>query len=444
MSQKRMLGFLFLLLLAGGWYGKLGGYYEVAAGSGASIRAGDEKFEKTLYQEANGYYQEALNIQVSRKATNKWIASCEAFYKEMNDFNSRRELLAALEYACGQYPNENSYWERRMELCIESEDYDAAYSVCRAAQEAGIRSEKYEELKQDILYSYFENGRYRSDYGISANGYIPVENGDGWSMISSDGEDESEEEYMQLGYVGENGIFLCENGRDQICYMDLNGVKRGVVKKKVSDFGTYSNGFCNVSYREGRALIDLDGEILAEGLKSCGCFQNGFAPVQKKDGTWGLIGTDGTLIQKNVEDIVMDAAGRYAVSGTVIACKDGSYRFFDEEISKPRNKFAAAGMDILTSDGIVAYQDENGKWGYADTDGNILIKPQYEKAKSFSCGLAAVCKKGKWGYINRDNAEVLKTEYLDCGYVSDKGICFVSEEEGIFQMFQFRFPDLIR
>lgn len=41
----------------------------------------------------------------------------------------------------------------------------------------------------------------------------------------------------------------------------------------------------------------------------------------------------------------------------------------------------------------------NGKWGYIDTRGNIIIPLQFEEADQFSEGMAAVKVAGKWGYI---------------------------------------------
>ena len=54
---------------------------------------------------------------------------------------------------------------------------------------------------------------------------------------------------------------------------------------------------------------------------------------------------------------------------------------------------------FLESDGLAAIK-ENGKWGYVDKDGKVIIEPQFEEAHSFLNGYAAVKAHGKWGYIN--------------------------------------------
>src|ERR1041385_359923 len=47
----------------------------------------------------------------------------------------------------------------------------------------------------------------------------------------------------------------------------------------------------------------------------------------------------------------------------------------------------------------------DGKWGYIDNTGQLVIQPQYALADEFSNGLAMVqsggqTASGKWGYIN--------------------------------------------
>ncbi len=49
----------------------------------------------------------------------------------------------------------------------------------------------------------------------------------------------------------------------------------------------------------------------------------------------------------------------------------------------------------------------DGKEGYINTNGEYVIKPQFDKAFNFSCGYASVGKKGEWGYIN-EKGELVK------------------------------------
>ena len=63
----------------------------------------------------------------------------------------------------------------------------------------------------------------------------------------------------------------------------------------------------------------------------------------------------------------------------------------------------------------VKYVVDNRKWGFAAPDGTIKIKLQYEDARRFSEGLAAVKKDGLWGYIDKSGKVVIPFKYTYAG-----------------------------
>lgn len=66
------------------------------------------------------------------------------------------------------------------------------------------------------------------------------------------------------------------------------------------------------------------------------------------------------------------------------------------------------------SEGRAAVEIE-GRWGYIDTAGKIVIPAIYEKAEAFSEGYAAVQKNDHYGYINTQGEEVIKFQYYSAG-----------------------------
>ena len=54
---------------------------------------------------------------------------------------------------------------------------------------------------------------------------------------------------------------------------------------------------------------------------------------------------------------------------------------------------------------------EGGHWGFTSSDGHMVIEPIYEKAFSFSDGLAAVKFNGKWGFIDKNGKIIVPFEY---------------------------------
>ncbi len=70
---------------------------------------------------------------------------------------------------------------------------------------------------------------------------------------------------------------------------------------------------------------------------------------------------------------------------------------------------------------------KQGKWGFADLNGNIKIKIQYSDVRHFSEGLAAVKKDGKWGYIDTKGVEKIPFKYVDA-YPFKNGVAVVRRE----------------
>lgn len=74
--------------------------------------------------------------------------------------------------------------------------------------------------------------------------------------------------------------------------------------------------------------------------------------------------------------------------------------------------------------GLITYFD-NGKYGFIDTKGKVVIKPEFDTVIAFSEGLAAVCVgrydettgvhgKGQYGFIDKTGKWVIKPQPMTC------------------------------
>ena len=77
-----------------------------------------------------------------------------------------------------------------------------------------------------------------------------------------------------------------------------------------------------------------------------------------------------------------------------------------EEKVAPKTEEKLAGVQV------------DGKWGYVNLMGEIVIKTQFEDAKGFSEGLAAVQVGGKWGYVNTEGEIIIKPQFDEAGAFS--------------------------
>lgn len=67
---------------------------------------------------------------------------------------------------------------------------------------------------------------------------------------------------------------------------------------------------------------------------------------------------------------------------------------------------------------------ENGKYGYIDRAGRVVVKPQFENTMGFNEGLAATRMNGKYGYIDTRGNWVIKPQF-DFTYMFSEGLAMV-------------------
>lgn len=67
---------------------------------------------------------------------------------------------------------------------------------------------------------------------------------------------------------------------------------------------------------------------------------------------------------------------------------------------------------------------ENGKYGYIDKTGKVVIQPQFDNTIGFNEGLAATSVGGKYGFINKKGEWVIKPQF-DFSYIFMDGAAMV-------------------
>lgn len=67
------------------------------------------------------------------------------------------------------------------------------------------------------------------------------------------------------------------------------------------------------------------------------------------------------------------------------------------------------------------------KYGFADSDGNIIISCVYDSARPFREGMAAVKYHEKWGFVNESGEQVIPFIY-DCVWPFRKGVALVEKD----------------
>lgn len=164
-----------------------------------------------------------------------------------------------------------------------------------------------------------------------------------------------------------------------------------IVQNKYSYIGEFEDNLAlmqiKLPYINGEELklygfIDSEGkEILTPSYEFVGKRNNNFYVVMKNN-IWGLFD-----VEKRQLRIIPDIA-------FLGPCRDELCNI------NVGGNFNLNNMKIT-----------GGLWGYVSVNGQIIIKPIYEKAYLFSEGIAAVKYNGKWGFVNNKGEIVVPCEY---------------------------------
>lgn len=207
--------------------------------------------------------------------------------------------------------------------------------------------------------------------------------------------------------------------------------------------GKFSDGLAAVrlgDLKSGKfGYIDKTGKIaIPLEYERGNTFSEGLAAV-RKNGKWGFIDKTGKMIIR----FEYDEVGAFSEE---LACvsKDKKYGFIDKTgyavvpfiydifphydlhgdiFFLPRFSEGLALVALGPGD----FGPEDDKYGYIDRKGTI-IPLEYENGRAFSHGLAAVRKNGKWGFIDNTGKIIVLFEY-DYAESFSEGLAWVRKNE---------------
>lgn len=158
-------------------------------------------------------------------------------------------------------------------------------------------------------------------------------------------------------------------------------------------------------------------------------FVNGIFEESSPDGTLRhvtLAGISSTVVApprvEGTEEVFEETEGMRGIR------RDGRYGFID---ARGRlliaNRYEGIGM---FREGLAPVMIL-GKWGFVDKEDNIAINPNFEKATGFNNGLAIVQRAGKTGVIDKQGQFVLPLRYDSISRVGNLLIIYQENQSGI-------------
>ena len=201
-------------------------------------------------------------------------------------------------------------------------------------------------------------------------------------------------------------------------------------------------GAIDVNYRPTGATISIDGrqvgttpDLISQvliGSHEISVDKEGFEPFKTtvKVAEGETVALTGSLEEKSKEDLpevtLADLKKKYEgawafTEGLAIVEKNGKYGYVDTtgQVVIPIKYDDAAPI----SEGL-AKVNENGKYGFVDKTGQVVVPIKYDDAFLFSKGMAIVVQKDKWGFVDKTGKVVIPIKYDDA-YAFNEGLAAV-------------------
>lgn len=431
-----VLSVLLAAMVAGGWISLGMNFRNDTKKYEQLVADADAYYTKGLYQKALDGYQQALQLREDADTRDKLLQAYEGSCQK--GLTSRQDYAKALEAACDKNPSQAGYWERLLTLYWENGDYNTAYKKVLKCRRLGADSKKLRKICTDVTYSFQTDRSSYSDCKGSASGYYRVYDGESWGVLQPDGESLYDCEYLYAGPVSDDGEVLLVS-EEEARVFDAAGEVQAIVKQKIESSHAYGEGMIPVETADGKwRYYSCDQEQFVLKTYDCAAsFMEGVAAV-KQEKQWQLIDLEGKPAAKQTfTDIKLYDNGSWMHDGIMIASEKENYGIYDAR-GKRRGDFSCRDADVYMGD-YIAFADEKGRWGFVNKKGNIVIKPQFSEAKSFSNGMAAVSNGKAWGFIDRAGELVIDYQFDDAGYFSGEGACLVSTYEDAYYMIKRRF-----
>ena len=293
-------------------------------------------------------------------------------------------------------------------------------------------------MAKELSTKYYFSGDYE-EVGLFAEGYCPVLVDGYWKYIYLYGQEATGLSYLSAGnYCGE--IAPVKISEEEYVLIDYEGNKKQVIQN-VSNIeivgGTYGD-ICSIYDGTSWGIYNFYGELLYGGYSNISSFGNGVIAVEKNS-KWNLLDIEGNLlIEENYDSIKSDEKGIVYINERLFVEKDQKYYLID---NKGKNIVEDSFDDakIFNGEGYAAVKI-GSKWGFINKDGEVVIEPMYEDARSFSNGYAAVLKNGKWGFINSQNELAIDYQFQDAKDFNEGGCVLVKGDKWqMLHMYLFNF-----
>ncbi|MGN0593666.1 MAG: WG repeat-containing protein [Hominimerdicola sp.] len=451
-----------------------------------AVQTAEDYSKENLCKKAVDAYQEVLSIKDTYEVRMKMIDLYDKGY-ENKEFSNLSFKYDCLIDTINKYPSEAKPYEIIIDMYYSDKDFDSCADYILLSQKNNIESDFINKAYKIVCHMYEE---YITDFesvkSLYNNFYLASKSVTVSSMQSTELDNSSvENEAAESNYciINDHGSIAktvtascmsptsggwafykvygrtlkqmgsgileslneeqdIEDGQLYAFVEDENGVRQFYLDSVLSSETGYGDDLlcCYNEKTKTYTYYDKTGKELYKGFSYAGRFNDTVAVTVQNQKT-SIIKTDGTAALEDIDSVILNEIEECSFNGKMFVKYKGEnkYSLVNTSDLQKVGDFTCDNADLFI-DGLAAFE-KDGKWGFVNSEGKVVIQPEYENAKSFSNGLAAVQKNGSWGFINESGEMMIDPIFSDAKYFTSKGVCFVQTEGEIWQIIRLYYWD---
>lgn len=404
------------------------GFYVLSLFTLMDAKKSSSEEYQSLIAEARAYRQQDIQVDAFasyQKALNhtpsvELCVEIGEYYKEIGRVS---DAIDWGEEIVAMYPKEVLGYEFLMGMHESVADIAACYSVADMAERRGLSSPRINELLEKHAYSFYLVGEY-TDVSVYSGYLCAVMKGNKWGYVNETGTMAVYYSYAYAGpFSGDLAPVVDENGAAY--FIDTSGNKKKVAQgaENATLLGLIEEGVYSAYDGSSWSFYGPDEKFLIGPFVNASNVGN-YAIAAETDGAWHLYDNTGKKrTEQSYEDVIVDEKSVAYRNGRFFVKTGQGYQMVDAHGTVCSAEYYEDAK--LFSDTSYAAVKKNGKWSFINAAGEKLNVGEYEDARSFCRGLAAVKVGDMWGYINMDGTMVIPPQFVMAKDFNAQGCAFV-------------------
>lgn len=418
--MKKKLVVLFLALLALSWYLTISEVIERPGKVKACLAKAEELESQEIYVDAITQYEEALTYKPDDQEISLKMA--EAYLKA----GQSQKFTTICKDLAEKNQKDDTAFVRLMDYYVENSYEDTAVKYVAEYLENHPKDETAQSWMLRLKGSHDKLYCDYDEMGPMANESMVVKTEEGYGIVDEMGSELTELIYESAQPYSEDGYALVSKNGEYF-YIDRDGQKRLAFDPSYTDFHMYESERTVVSQNGKYGYLDETMQPVSEFAWDELSLISENAGAGKQNGKWALLNKNGKERTEYIyDDVIMDEYGFCFRQGCAFVKENGPYYLVNKK-GKPVGKLTFEDARPFSEDGYAAVC-QNGKWGYINSKGELVIACKYQKAESFHNGFAAVGSDKGWGYIDETGNQIIESQYEAVTEMSAKGTAAVQQD----------------